>query len=127
VVAFGEEDERTPVPPSSTPPDAVIALFALVSTPEPENHGAFLDALGAGTTRGMPFAVIVDESAFRRRFDATGASGAARLEERRSAWRRLLEARQRVPVFVDLEQIEPGRSPDALRDVLDRTARHPGH
>jgi len=127
VVAFGEEDEHTPAHPSSAEPDAVIALFALVSTPEPENHGAFLDALGAGAPRGVPFAVVVDESAFRRRFDATGASGAGRLEERRSAWRRLLETRQRVPVFVDLEQLEPGRSPDALRDVLDRAPRHPGH
>lgn len=127
VVAFGEEDDRPPVKRSAAPPDAVIALFALVSTPEPENHGAFLDALAADSPRGVPFAVVVDESAFRRRFDATGASGAGRLEERRSAWRRLLDARQRVPVFVDLEQLEPGRSPDALRDVLDRAARHPGH
>jgi len=42
---------------------------------------------------------IVDESAFRMRF----AQQAARLEERREAWRDMLGARGLVPVFVDLE------------------------
>ncbi|HTT09622.1 MAG TPA: DUF2868 domain-containing protein [Burkholderiaceae bacterium] len=77
----------------------VVALFALTATPESETHGAFVRALAAHrvTTRLI---VLVDESDFRRRF--TGADGIRRVEERRSAWQRVLGDVNAEPVFVDL-------------------------
>ena len=46
--------------------------------------------------------VLVDESGFRRRF--TGAEGATRLAQRRTAWERLLRDEGVEPLFVDLAE-----------------------
>jgi hypothetical protein len=98
-VAWGGEDEL----PGDLLPSGSLALaavvFGLAATPEPENHGAFLDALAARAAAGTAVVTVVDESAFRMRF----AQQATRLEERRAAWRDMLAARGLVPVFVDLE------------------------
>jgi hypothetical protein len=77
----------------------VAALFALTATPERETHGAFVRALAAHRPAGG-LLVLVDESGFRARF--TGADGARRLAERRSAWQRMLADEGVDPVFVDL-------------------------
>lgn len=99
-VAFGEEDDiEVPAEAEPAPPDLVIALFNLGSTPEIENHGVFLDALKA--RGGNAFAVIVDESPYRRRLGAQ-AGAQARLSERRRSWSAFAETRGLRVVFADL-------------------------
>lgn len=96
-VAFGEEDEVRDDATSS--PDLVIALFNLGSTPEIENHGVFLDALGARA--GGALAVLVDESVYRHRL-GNQAGADARLAERRQSWSGFVRSRGLQPVFADL-------------------------
>lgn len=57
-----------------------VALFELGTTPEAETHGERLAALAA---RGVPLAVVVDTSDFRRRF----ATSPKRIAEREALWR----------------------------------------
>jgi hypothetical protein len=98
-VAWGGEDE---LPGDLLPPGSLAAaavVFGLTATPEPENHGAFLRAIGAKAESGTPVIALVDESAFRRRFAETPA----RLAERRDAWREFLRGHGFAPVFVDLD------------------------
>lgn len=99
-VAFGEEDDvEVPAQAEPAPPDLVIALFNLGSTPEIENHGVFLDALkGRGANA---FAVIVDESPYRQRLGVQ-AGAQARLSERRRSWSAFAQARGLRVVFADL-------------------------
>ncbi|MGI9822182.1 DUF2868 domain-containing protein [Agromyces sp. Marseille-Q5079] len=80
-----------------------LPLFSLTATPEDDAHGAFLVQLGAlggegrGAASGTTVA-LVDESAFLARW----GDDAQRRDDRRAAWRELLEAHGSVPVFVDL-------------------------
>jgi hypothetical protein len=76
-----------------------VALFNLASTPEHENHGAFLDSLRAAT--GPRLVALVDEAPYRRRLgDAPAAR--ERLAERRAAWSGFCSARAVHVAFVDL-------------------------
>ena len=116
-LAQGAEDQSAawwPGPPAHT----VVALFALTATPERETHGVFLQALagrlasrpaGGGPPDGAAgvapqLLVMVDESGFRARLGPAGASadGPQRLDQRRAAWRALLQPLALVPLFVDL-------------------------
>jgi hypothetical protein len=100
-VAFGDEDSLAAgASGESRAADLVIALFNLSSTPETENHGAFLDALRA-QAQG-PVAVLVDESPYRRRLGAQPGTD-ARFAERRQAWTGLATTRGLRAVFADLE------------------------
>jgi hypothetical protein len=92
-VAQGHEDEFGELSPA----DATVALFALTATPEHESHGAFIDALAARCPAAARLIVLIDESAFRRRFGDD-----ARLVQRRSAWQRLLQERGQTALFADL-------------------------
>jgi hypothetical protein len=108
--AFGDNATLTLTPPlayggDQTPARLVvegsgitaIALFNATATPEREVHGAFLAALGEHLGAGRTLIALVDEHTFRAHW-----GDAARLDERRRAWRELcVEAR--VPcAFVDL-------------------------
>jgi Protein of unknown function (DUF2868) len=64
---------------------ATAVLFNLAATPEKENHGAFLDYLVRGATRGLT--VLVDESGFLERV-GTQPGGDARIAERIALWQR---------------------------------------
>ncbi|WP_165877476.1 DUF2868 domain-containing protein [Agromyces fucosus] len=82
-----------------------LPLFSLTATPEEDAHGAFLTALGGGggaAGRGAAASgtsvALVDESGFLARW----GDDAQRRDERRAAWRELLEAHGSVAVFVDL-------------------------
>jgi len=76
-----------------------IALFSLASTPEHENHGAFLDRLREAI--GARLIALVDEAPYKRRLgDQPGAR--ARLDERRAAWSAFLAAHQVGAALVDL-------------------------
>jgi hypothetical protein len=100
----GAEDEVQgwlgPTAAQSKPPALVAALFPLTATPEPETHGAFVQALVSQQAAPRLLA-LVDESEFRRRF--TGAEGARRLGERRDAWTRMLAGTGVEVAFVDLD------------------------
>jgi hypothetical protein len=94
----GAEDDLQPWL-GSQPARVAVALFALTATPERETHGAFVRALASHAAVAR-LIVLIDEFEFRRRF--TGNDGARRLDERRSAWRRVLGDANIEPVFVDL-------------------------
>jgi hypothetical protein len=121
-VAFGEEDALDPALFPDAPVALVAALFPLTATPERENHGAFIEAVAARLPQATPFALLIDESAFRQRFDEPGGAGAARRDERRAAWQRMLAASGREPVFVDLDAQTFSDAECALRAVLDNAA-----
>ncbi|MCK6430268.1 MAG: DUF2868 domain-containing protein, partial [Burkholderiaceae bacterium] len=108
--AFGGEDD---VDANALAADAtlIVPLFAATATPEPENHGAFVDKLAAAGEAQI--VALVDESDFRRRFGSGD-----RIDERRALWRNAL-AERRVPVlFVDLEQPDLAADEATLRAVL---------
>lgn len=117
-VPFGGEDalDAALIP---APVALVAALFALTATPERENHGAFIDALAARMPPATPFAVLIDESAFRQRFDESGGTGTVRRDERRAAWRRMLAETAREPVFVDLDTQDFSEAERALRAQIE--------
>ena len=119
-VPFGGEDALDPALIPGAPVALVAALFSLSATPERENHGAFVDALAARLPQSTPLALLVDESAFRQRFDELGEAGAARRNERCAAWQRMLAAAGREPVFVDLERHAASGAERALRAAIDR-------
>ncbi len=118
-VTFGGEDAL----PANLMPGEQMALaaplFNLTATPETENHGAFVAAVGKQVQRGTPLVALIDEAGFRQRFGGQDA----RLEERRKAWQQLLAAQRIEPVFVDLAQPDPSVSAAALTAALDRIAR----
>ena len=82
-----------------------IALFGLTATPEEDAHGGFLRELFAVGPR----VALVDESAFR--------ADAERREERRGAWRELVEGHGGVAVVVDLGEPDLAAAEAALADV----------
>ncbi|WP_374585465.1 DUF2868 domain-containing protein [Pseudoduganella sp.] len=69
-------------------------LFGLAATPELENHGAFLAALGKG--QGRRVLALLDQSALAARLDAT------RLRERVELWREFCILHGAEPKVVDL-------------------------
>jgi hypothetical protein len=85
--AYGDEDAAAAR--LAAAPDAAraacIAWFDLAATPEPQVQGRFVAALRAAA-RG-PLALLVDESAYRKRLGA----GSPRLAERRRAWQALAD------------------------------------
>ncbi len=96
-VAFGDEDDA----PLAAAPGTThaIALFDLAATPEAENQGRFAQRLVGALAGGTAFAVLLDASAFQRRFGKM----AGRLEQREAAWRRWSEPLASAPVAVDLD------------------------
>jgi hypothetical protein len=84
-VPFGGEDDLPDV--SSSSPDSIhLVLFDLASTPESENHGAFLKALNVQASSRRPVIALVDCHEFNARFGGTGD----RLEQRTKLWRQFL-------------------------------------
>jgi hypothetical protein len=106
-IVLGAEDDPDGLRAAASPPPGGssfvrVALFPLTATPERENHGAFVRALGRMATGGDSLVVMVDEGGFRQRF--TGADGDARLAQRRDAWRRMLQDEGVMPEFIDLSE-----------------------
>ena len=118
-VAFGEEDALPDALMPNEPLALAAALFSLTATPEAENHGAFLAGVAKQLAPGTPFVALIDETGFRERFPAQ----AERLEERRTVWRRMLDALRIEPVFVDLGQPDLEAAADSMTAMLDRTVR----
>lgn len=114
--AFGAEDD---VDARQLAGEATLLapLFALTSTPEAENHGAFIDRLrpAAGEAKLL---VLIDEAAFRRQFGADSP----RLGERRALWHRLAAERGVAVVFVDLDRPELPAARQSLQTAFDGAA-----
>jgi hypothetical protein len=101
-IPFGAEASAAAgLDPADASVALTLALFNLASTPEHENHGAFLEAVRPVT--GARLLAMVDESSYRRRL-GVAAGVRERLAERRNAWSAFC-ASHGVPVaFVDLAQ-----------------------
>jgi len=112
-VAFGAEDDAV-LDQTASEAALLTPLFALTSTPETENHGAFIDRLRS-TAGEAKLVVVVDESAFRRQFGAESA----RLGERRALWRRFAADRGLPAVIVDLERADQPEARRSLQDLFE--------
>jgi Protein of unknown function (DUF2868) len=96
-VAFGGEDDAPPVPSPAT--THAIAWFDLAATPDPQQHGRFVERLAGAVASDASVVVLIDDGGFRQRFE----SMPERLAQRREAWRSFCESLGTLPVFVDLE------------------------
>ncbi|MFN0302285.1 MAG: hypothetical protein ACKVQU_18275 [Burkholderiales bacterium] len=87
-----------PIPygaPAPAPSDGhdVVLVFASAATPEPEVHGALIEAT-------KPVAIAIDETAMQRRFGQDPAMAQKRTAERRDAWRALAKLGNLDPLFI---------------------------
>jgi hypothetical protein len=107
-----------------------VALFDMGATPEAQSQGRFVSELLAlasrsatpGTSANSPppaLLIVVDESAFRRRF----AGSPERITQRCAAWQQLAASMGSVAVVVDLEQPDLPAAERALQAALDRPVR----
>lgn len=102
-VGFGAEEEVSLDRVAAGNGWAVL-LFDLTATPESEHHGTLIERLTSAIpgqdapTRPMPI-VLLDESAFVRRF----GTDSTRRKERREAWRQMCERFGLRPLFIELE------------------------
>ena len=94
-----EEAAAHGLPRSEADVPLTLAVFNAAATPEPENHGRFLDTLKAAIE--SPFAVVIDTATYRQRLGAQ-AGAAARLGERCNAWRAFVESHGLPSACVDL-------------------------
>ncbi len=79
----------------------LVIIFNLAQTPEKEVHGELLRQLQEVLAPGQSLVVWVDSGPYRRR--QQGEVVAARLDEKRAAWRRLLDPLSIKPLVLDLE------------------------
>ena len=96
---------------AGTPPPGALcaALFPLSATPEPENHGEFLDRLRqAGNV-----VALVDESGYLERL---GPQSASRASERAALWRRFCAQHQTPMALVNLNK--PGQHVEDIDALL---------
>lgn len=118
-VGWGDDEWLSPATDAAGGGSEVrVALFGLTATPEEDAHGAFLEELGSGSGRGGASggsAVLVDESGFLARW----GEDAQRREERRAAWRELVEGRGGRVVFVDLGEPDLAAAEAELGDTRD--------
>jgi len=106
IVAYGDERAFAAVGATAAP-DLDLLVFSLASTPEAENHGAVLmaaRAAGAGGDDSMRRVALIDEAPFLARM-GQDASLAARVQERRDAWRDFVERHGWDACLVDLAGI----------------------
>ena len=127
-VAYGNE-ESFAAPASGPASDLEILLFSLAATPEVENHGAILQRARERWSRsgaGSRLLVLVDEAPYLARFGGD-ASLAARIEQRRSAWRDFVRAHGFAACTLDLGSIPTGGEvPEAIIDQVHRSCRNAG-
>ncbi|MBV8804024.1 MAG: DUF2868 domain-containing protein [Sinobacteraceae bacterium] len=87
-----------------------VILMTLASTPEAENHGAFLtkwrDWL-AKNAASTPLLILIDEGPYAARMRGEAAFE-QRLQERRKLWREFIAGYGLRAGFADLIQIKPG-------------------
>jgi hypothetical protein len=87
-----------------------VILMTLASTPEVENHGAFLTAWRdwlAKNAASSPLLIVIDEGPYAARMRGESAFE-QRVQERRTLWREFVAGYGLRAVFADLIQIKPG-------------------
>jgi hypothetical protein len=87
-----------------------VILMTLASTPEIENHGAFLTAWRdwlAKNATSAPLLIVIDEGPYAARMRGEAALE-QRVQERRKLWREFVAGYGLRAVFADLIQIKPG-------------------
>jgi hypothetical protein len=89
------------------------ALFPLSATPEPENHGEFLDQL----KRAGAVVALVDESGYLERL---GSQAAGRAAERAALWRQFCARHETPMALVNLA--DPQRHPEDIEALLTQRA-----
>jgi Protein of unknown function (DUF2868) len=102
-----------------------VILMTLASTPEVENHGAFLTAWRdwlAENAVAAPLLIVIDEGPYAARMRGEAAFE-QRVQERRTVWREFVAGYGLRAVFADLIQIKPGAAAeinarDAARSAL---------
>jgi hypothetical protein len=102
-----------------------VILMTLASTPEVENHGAFLAAWRdwlAKHATSSPLLILIDEGPYAARMRGDAAFE-QRVQERRGLWREFVAGYGLRAVFADLIQIKPGAASeinarDAARAAL---------
>jgi Protein of unknown function (DUF2868) len=108
-VKYGDEESVAKRLAATTATWHVI-LMTLASTPEVENHGAFLkswrDWLAKNAT-SAPLLIVIDEGPYASRMRGEAALE-QRLQERRKLWREFVSGYGLRAVFADLIQIKPG-------------------
>lgn len=115
-VRYGEEEGFLHALDDASRPDAAVLLFNLAATPEVENHGTMLaglrDRIASAEGRAR-LLVLVDESAYAARI-----ADAARLAERREAWREFVAAHGPAACFVDLAAKPSNEDAARIRGAL---------
>jgi hypothetical protein len=117
-VTYGDEGELRSRPVGDH--DFAGVLFTLAATPEVENHGAVLLALRdalAQARSGARLLVLVDESPYVANLRGD-PSLAARIEERRSAWRAFVARHGVEACIADLAAL--GRVEDVPAELVTR-------
>lgn len=122
-VPFGAEDDPGAWPVLQASTSVLLALFDLTATPEAQNQGRFVQQLTARAPAGAAVVVLVDETAFRRRFGAGAHSDHTRLAQRREAWQGLAESLGLGAVFVDLEAPDLAAAQRALQAAITSPAK----
>jgi len=87
-----------------------VILMTLASTPEVENHGAFLTAWRDWLARNAtlsPLLILIDEGPYAARMRGEAAFE-QRVQERRKLWREFVAGYGLRASFADLIQIKPG-------------------
>lgn len=115
-VPFGSESAAADGLRRDAEASPTLALFNLASTPEHENHGAFVAALRSAIGRRV--VALVDEAPYVRRF---GAQSDDRRQERRTAWTAFGAAHDLPVVFADLAAPDLRAAAAALEPVLADT------
>ncbi len=108
-VKYGDEDCVADRLAATTATWHVI-LMTLASTPEVENHGAFLQAWRDWLVKNAaaaPLLIVIDEGPYASRMRGE-AVFEQRLQERRKLWREFVAGYGLRAVFADLIQLKPG-------------------
>jgi hypothetical protein len=125
VVAYGDEERFDP-PAGDVASDLEILFFSLAATPEVENHGRILQLARDCWLRskaGSRWLVLVDEAPYLVHLGGD-ASLAARIEQRRSAWRDFVRAHGFDACTLDFGSIPAGSEvPQAIVDQVQRSCR----
>lgn len=98
---YGAESEELPLEPAR----CLVVIFSLAQTPELEVHGELLQELTQQLPDGEALIVLLDDSTYKRRLEATTAEG--RLSQRQRAWERVVRAAGLEPVVIDLARPLP--------------------
>lgn len=123
-VPYGDESAAGEALAKSDAPALILALLPAIVTPESEIHGEFIDRIIEACGPKLPVVVLIDESSFVARLGSDLDAG-RRLDQRRSAWQRLLTGRggtMRDPLFVNLERDDPAVLAQAVHEHAQ-----PGH